>query len=97
MVKVKAVGLYGKHQARARGLVADQDRAGAADAVLAPEVDAAELELLAQHVGRAAVRGSTWTLTARPLTVSSTVRSSLAAVTLMLHLPARSRAAVPDV
>ena len=45
-----AVGLHGEHQARARGLAVDQDRARAADAVLASDVRAGEPEVLAQEV-----------------------------------------------
>jgi hypothetical protein len=54
-----AVGLHGQHQARPRGLPVDEDRAGPADAVLAPDVGPREPEVLADEVdeqlaGRAA-------------------------------------------
>ena len=45
------VRLHGEHQARARGEVIEQDRAGAADAVLAAEMRAGEAEAVAQEIG----------------------------------------------
>ena len=45
-----AVRLHGEHQAGARGLAVDEDGAGAADAVLAADVGAGQLEILAQEV-----------------------------------------------
>ena len=45
-----AVGLHGEDEAGAHGLAVEQDRARAADAVLAPEVGAGELASLAQEV-----------------------------------------------
>src|SRR5687767_13473564 len=46
-----AVRLHREHQARARGEAVEQDRAGAADAVLAAEMGAGEAELLAHEIG----------------------------------------------
>ena len=46
-----AVRLHGEHQARARRAAIEQDRAGAADAVLAAEMRAGEAELMAQEIG----------------------------------------------
>ena len=57
----RAVELRGEHQARARRLAVDQHRARAADAVLAAGVGAGEVELVAQEVRAASVRGSTST------------------------------------
>src|SRR5262249_41179602 len=48
-----AVGLYRKHQARAHGDAIDQDRAGAADAMLAARVCAVEQKLVAKGVEQA--------------------------------------------
>src|SRR5207244_4000494 len=45
-----AVGLHGQHQAGARGLAVDENRAGAADAVLAAHVGAGEPEVFAQEI-----------------------------------------------
>ena len=51
VVDVAAVGLHREHEARAHRLAVDEHRARAAHAVLAAEVGAGELELLAQEVG----------------------------------------------
>ena len=48
---VGAVGLDGEHQARPDGFAVDEHGARAAHAVLAPEVGAGQLEILAQEVG----------------------------------------------
>ena len=47
---LRAVGLDGEHDAGARGLAIEQDRARAADPVLAADVRAREAEVLAQEV-----------------------------------------------
>jgi len=47
---IVAVGLHREHQARARRIAVEQNRAGAADAVLAAEMGAGELKPLAQKV-----------------------------------------------
>ena len=47
-----AVGLHGEHEARPHGVAVEQDGAGAAHAVLAPEVRAGEPAVLAQEVGQ---------------------------------------------
>ncbi len=46
-----AVGLHGQHQARAHALSVEQDVAVAAEAVLAGQVRAGQVEILAQEVG----------------------------------------------
>ena len=63
-----AVGLDGEHQAGPGGLAIDEDGAGAADAVLAPDMGAGEAEVLAEkiHEACAARNGHA----RRPLTVS---------------------------
>ena len=43
-----AVGLHGEHQAGARGLAVEQDRAGAADPVFAADMSAGQPEIFAQ-------------------------------------------------
>ena len=42
----------GEHQARARRLAVDEDRAGAADAVLAAEMGPGQIAPLAQKIGQ---------------------------------------------
>ncbi len=49
-----AVGLHGEHEARPHGLAVDLHGARAADAVLASEVRADELEVVAQEVAEGA-------------------------------------------
>src|SRR5215831_12769415 len=48
--KVVAVRLHGEHQARARGTAIHQDRAGAADAVLAADMGTGKAELMADEI-----------------------------------------------
>jgi hypothetical protein len=65
-----AVGLDGQHQAGAHGLAVEQDGAGTAHAVLAADVGAGEIEVVAEEVGRR--RGSTWRSKLLPLTETET-------------------------
>src|SRR5439155_16992384 len=51
-----AVGLDGEHDARARGLAVEHDRARAADPVLAADVRAGESEILADEVDQELAR-----------------------------------------
>ena len=52
----RAVGLHREHQAGANGLVVDQHGAGTADAVLAADVRAGELQVMAEEVGEQQAR-----------------------------------------
>jgi hypothetical protein len=51
-----AVGLYGQEQTRARRLAVEQDRACAADAVLAAEMGASQPQVVTQDIGEMATR-----------------------------------------
>ena len=46
-----AIGLHGERQAGAHAVAVDQDRAGAADAVLAADVGAGQAKFAAQEIG----------------------------------------------
>ena len=50
MTTLGAVGLDGEHQAGPGGLAIDEDGAGAADAVLAPDMGAGEAEVLTEKI-----------------------------------------------
>ena len=54
--QLAAVGLHGEHQAGAHRLAVEQDRAGAAHAVLAADVGAGQAQLVAQEVGEQQAR-----------------------------------------
>ena len=51
-----SVGLHREHQAGAHRLAVEEDRAGAADAVLAADVRAGQAELVAQEVAQQQAR-----------------------------------------
>ena len=53
---LRVLGLDRQHQAAANGFAVEQDRAGAADAMLAAEMCAGEPQLVAQRVGQALAR-----------------------------------------
>ena len=53
---VVAVGLHREHDARPRRLAVEEDRARAADAVLAPDVRAGQAEILAEEIAEQQAR-----------------------------------------
>src|SRR5262245_19425417 len=56
--QLRAVGLHREHQAGARGLAVDQDRARTTNAVLAADVRPREAEVLADEVDQQLARGA---------------------------------------